>query len=553
MAAQDHLKLVVAQIELNVGDLEKNKNKILDAVVKSRDEYNADLVLFPELCLTGYQLEDLLLRHDFHEAVVNYKDEIVKQIVGIDAIISFPYKTEKGVYNAAALVRDGAIVQYYFKQLLPNYSVFDEKRYFIPGTEPCVFEKNGINIGINICEDIWFPDGPVMQAKTAGAELILSVNASPFCIDKAEIRQNVIQQRAQEAGVPLVYAHNVGAHDELVFDGGSMAINADGHICVHGNFFQEELIVMECERDQNGIIKFIEQPLPKPCSDEELIYKAIVQGVRSYVHNSGYKGALIGLSGGIDSAITLPIAVAALGAENVEAVLMPSRYTSTASIEDAVYEAEKLGVKYHIIDIEKPFTCFNELLAPTFAGLPEDLTEQNLQARCRAVIIMALSNKLGKLVLTTGNKSEMAVGYATLYGDMVGGFAPIKDVLKGMVYRLANYINTLSEELVIPKRVITRAPTAELAPNQTDQDTLPPYDVLDSILIRYVVKDMGLEQIVADGFEQNTVAKVIAMVDKNEYKRRQAAPGVRISARAFGRDRRFPIISGYRYLIDQSK
>lgn len=550
MSAQDSLKLVVAQIELNVGDLEKNKNKILDAVAKSRDEHNADLVLFPELCLTGYPPEDLLLRQDFHEAVVRYKDEIVQQITGIDAIISFPHVTEQGMYNAAALVCDGAIVKHYYKQLLPNYSVFDEKRYFTPGNSPCIFEKNGIKIGINICEDIWFAQGPVMQAKEAGAELILSINASPFCIDKAEIRRNVIEQRAQEAGVPLVYAHNVGAHDELVFDGGSMAVNADGVVCVHGNFFQEELIVMQCNRDSDGSMKFIPQQLPRACSDEELIYKAIVQGVRSYIHNSGYKGALVGLSGGIDSAITLPIAVSALGAANVEAVLMPSRYTAQASIEDAVYEAEKLGVKYHIIDIEKPFTCFNELLAPTFEGFAEDLTEQNLQARCRAVILMALSNKLGKLVLTTGNKSEMAVGYATLYGDMVGGFAPIKDVFKGMVYRLANYINTLSEELVIPKRVITREPTAELAYNQKDQDTLPPYDVLDSILIRYVVKDMGLEQIVADGFEYNTVAKVIAMVDKNEYKRRQAAPGVRISAKAFGRDRRFPIISGYRYLSD---
>lgn len=548
MTNKDYLKIVVAQIELTIGDLEKNKAKVLESVAESRDKHQADIVLFPELCLTGYPPEDLLLRDDFHETVEKYKNDIVAQITGIDAIISFPHKTEQGLFNAAALVRDGKIVEYYYKQLLPNYSVFDEKRYFTRGTKPCVFEKNGINIGINICEDIWFPDGPVLQAKEAGAELILSVNASPFCIDKAEIRRKIIKQRAQEINAPLIYAHNVGAHDELVFDGGSMAVNADGEVCAIGAFFQEELIVIECHRTDSGEVRFVEQQLPKPCSDEELIYKAIVQGVRTYVLNSGYKGALVGLSGGIDSAVTVALAVAALGAENVEAVIMPSRYTSEGSIEDAIYEAEKLGIKYHNIDIEKPFTCFTDLLAPVFDGMPEDVTEQNIQARCRGVIIMALSNKLGKLVLTTGNKSEMAVGYATLYGDMAGGFAPIKDVLKGMVYRLANYINTLSEEVVIPKRVITREPTAELAHGQRDQDHLPPYDVLDSILVRYVVKDMGLEQIAADGFERSVVAKVIALVDKNEYKRRQAAPGVRISAKAFGRDRRYPIISGYKYV-----
>lgn len=391
----------------------------------------------------------------------------------------------------------------------------------------------------------------VLQSKQAGAELILSINASPFCIDKAEIRRTIIQDRAQEIDAPLVYAHNVGAHDELVFDGGSMAVNPDGEVSVLGPFFQEDLIIMDCSRGDDGKVRFTKRQLPKPCSDEELIYKAIIQGVRTYVYNSGHKGALVGLSGGIDSAVTLAIAVAALGANNVEAVLMPSRYTAEASIEDAKYEAEKLGVKYHIIDIEKPFVCFTELLAPIFNGMPEDITEQNLQARSRGVILMALSNKFGKLVLTTGNKSEMAVGYATLYGDMAGSYAPIKDLLKGMVYRLANYINTTSEDIIIPKRVITRDPTAELAPGQRDQDYLPPYDVLDSILVRYVVKDMGLEQIVADGFERTTVLKVIAMVDKNEYKRRQAAPGVRLSAKAFGRDRRYPIISGYKYNLPE--
>ncbi|MBP9722428.1 MAG: NAD+ synthase [Gammaproteobacteria bacterium] len=541
------LRIVVAQIELTVGALEKNKASILEAIKKSRDELKADLVLFPELCITGYPPEDLLLREDFHEAVLKTKLEIVSQVHGIDVIISFPHRTSEGMYNAAALVRDGDVVAYYYKQLLPNYSVFDEKRYFIRGKDPLVFELKNFKLGLTICEDIWFADGPVKQAKDAGAELILAINASPFCIDKADTRKTIVEERAQEVNTPLIYAHNVGAHDELVFDGGSMAVNANGDIAVMGEFFKEELILIECSRNQDGMVYLVEQSVPKHMSEEELTFKAIVQGVRTYVHNSGYKGALVGLSGGIDSAVTLPIAVAALGAENVEAVIMPFRYTADYSIEDAVYEAEKLGVRYHNISIEQPFDCFSDLLAPAFENLPEDITEQNLQARIRGVILMSLSNKLGKLVLTTGNKSEMAVGYATLYGDMAGGYAPIKDVFKGMVYRLANYINSSSEEMIIPKRVITRLPSAELAPGQTDQDSLPPYDVLDSILLRYVVKDMGLDQIAADGFERETVAKVIDLVDKNEYKRRQAAPGVRISAKAFGRDRRFPIISGYKY------
>ncbi len=551
MAKKDSLRIVVAQIELTVGALDKNKNSILSAIKISRDDLNADLVLFPELCITGYPPEDLLLREDFQEAVLKTKNQIVEQVRDIDVVISFPYKTEEGLHNAAALVRNGEVVAYYYKQLLPNYSVFDEKRYFIKGKDPMVFELNNIKIGLTICEDIWFPNGPVKQAKDAGAELILAINASPFCIDKAETRKKVIQDRALEVNAPLIYAHNVGAHDELVFDGGSMAVNASGEIAVMGSFFKEELIVVECFRHNDNDVSTImihSHPMPRHMGEEELIFQAIVQGVRTYVHNSGYKGALVGLSGGIDSAITLPMAVAALGAENVEAVIMPSRYTADHSVEDAIYEAQKLGVNYHNISIESAFEGFKSLLAPIFRDLPEDITEQNLQARIRGIILMALSNKLGKLVLTTGNKSEMAVGYATLYGDMAGGFAPIKDLFKGMVYRIANYINSVSEDIIIPKRVITRAPSAELAEGQCDQDTLPPYDVLDGILFRYVVRDMGLDEIAADGFERDIVAKIIALVDKNEYKRRQAAPGVKISAKAFGRDRRFPIISGYKYI-----
>ncbi len=549
MNKSDSIKLVVAQIELFIGNLEKNKQNILAAVTKARDELKADLILFPELCITGYPPEDLLLRQDFHEAVLKTKLEIVSEVKGIDVIISFPHQTEKGLFNAAALVREGEVVGYYYKQLLPNYSVFDEKRYFTRGTEPLVFELKGIKIGVAICEDIWFSEGPVKQSKDAGAELILSLNASPFCIDKAEIRKKIVQDRAQEVNLPLVYAHNVGAHDELVFDGGSMAVNANGDIAVMGAFFKAELIEVNCLRAPTNEIIIENQALPKPYSDEELIYSAIVQGVRTYVHNSGFTGALLGLSGGIDSAVTLPIAVSALGVENVEAVIMPSRYTAAHSIEDAIYEANKLGVKYHVVSIEEPFECFNNLLAPIYGKSedPKDVTEQNIQARTRGMILMAMSNRLGKIVLTTGNKSEMAVGYATLYGDMAGGYAPIKDVFKGTVYKLADYINSSAEQIIIPTRVIKRAPSAELAHGQVDQDNLPPYDVLDSILLRYVVFDMGLNQIVADGFDREVVTKIIAMVDKNEYKRRQAAPGVRISAKAFGRDRRFPIISGYKY------
>lgn len=554
---KDHIKLVVAQIELTIGDLQKNKQKILDSINKAKNELKADLILFPELCVTGYPPEDLLLRDDFHVVVSKTVQEIIAEVKNIDVILTYPYKNldNNKLYNTAALVRNGKIIKKYYKQLLPNYSVFDEKRYFTQGDESyCIFELNNIKIAINICEDIWYPEGPVMQAKKAGAELILSTNASPFCLDKAEIRKQVIKDRALEVALPIVYAHNVGAHDELVFDGGSMVVNADGNIAVQGGFFTEELILMECYKDSNKIF-FKQEALPKPCIEEELIYKAIIQGVKTYVHNSGFKGALVGLSGGIDSAVVLALAVAALGKDNVEAVMMPSKYNSNISLEDAIAECEKLGVKYHIIKIDELFDNFNKVLNPIFANLLAnisnntaiDVTEQNLQARIRGVILMALSNKLGKIVLATGNKSEMAVGYATLYGDMCGGYSPIKDLFKGMVYRLANYINSISDNFIIPKRVITRAPSAELAPDQTDQDNLPPYDVLDGILKRYIVLDMGLEQIANDGFEKNIVAEVITMVDKNEYKRRQAAPGVRISAKAFGRDRRVPIVSGYKY------
>lgn len=542
------LKIVISQHNFVVGNLKCN-TEIIKNSIKSADKKGADIVLFPELALTGYPTEDLLYRKDFLDDVEKYKQKILTatKTKNIHAVISYPDKQDEKLYNAAALIHKGKIIRKYYKQLLPNYSVFDEKRYFTPGDQACLFELNGVKIAITICEDIWFPSGPVKQAKELGADLILSLNASPFKANKAEIRRDVIRDRALENNINIIYAHNVGAQDELVFDGGSIATNRHGEVCVHGNFFKEEDIEVNLTLNKETQELDIEkQPLPRTMGETELIYNAITLGVREYTKMSRVKGAIIGLSGGIDSAVTLALAVNALGAENVEAVIMPSRYTSSISIEDAIYQAEKLGINYHNLPIEEVNQSFLNTLMPVFSeNNAGNNTKGNLQARCRAVLLMAIANEKDKIVLTTGNKSEMAVGYATLYGDMVGGFAPIKDVTKTMVYRLAKYINTLSAEPIIPKRVIEREPSAELFHNQLDRDDLPPYDVLDSIINRYLILDQGVEEIIQAGYERKTVAKVINMIEKNEYKRRQAAPGVRISDKAFGRDRRYPIVSGY--------
>jgi NAD+ synthase (glutamine-hydrolysing) len=462
-------------------------------------------------------------------------------VSGIHLLVGHPEQTVEGRFNAASLIRDGEMITSCRKHHLPNYSVFDEKRYFVPGDGFCVGEICGCPIGITICEDIWMPE-PAQAAARAGAALLVNINASPFHRGKGGEREAVVANRVAETGCPAVYVNLVGGQDELVFDGESFVLDRSGRLAMRAPACQEGLYAIDFERREGRLSPLAGEVAQRP-SEEAVIYQALVLGVRDYVQKNGFRGAVMGLSGGIDSALTLTIAVDALGADQVEAVMMPSRYTADMSLEDARLEAEALGVVYREIPIEKPFAAFLEALADSFAGREPDVTEENIQARCRGVVLMALSNKQGRMLLTTGNKSEMSVGYATLYGDMAGGFAPIRDVPKLLVYRLAAYRNSLGR--VIPERVLTRPPSAELAPDQTDQDSLPPYEILDPILEGYIEKDMSIEELVAQGFDLETVRRVATLVDRNEYKRRQAPPGVRISTRAFGRDRRYPITSGF--------
>ncbi len=536
------LCLVIAQLNLLVGDVAANANKIIDASCRARDEHQADAILFPELTLTGYPPEDLLLRPGLNRAVEQALTMIQSQVSGIDVILGFPEQTGRGLFNAAALLRDGKRVTTYHKCHLPNYSVFDEKRYFVKGTAPCVVEIAGVPVGLTICEDIWY-SLPVSQAKQAGAQLIVNLNASPFHRGKGREREAELQKRVQETGLPVVYVNLVGGQDELVFDGGSLVVSAAGDITQHAPAFEEGLYPVIFSVDEAGAVT-PQAGESAPVSDEiESVYRALVLGVRDYITKNGFPGAIIGLSGGIDSALTLAIAVDAIGADNVEAVLMPSRFTLDMSVDDAREQAERQGVKHRILPIEPAFKAFLSTLQEAFAGTEPDATEENIQARCRGILLMALSNKGHKVVITTGNKSEMAVGYATLYGDMAGGYSALKDVPKTLVYALSNYRNGVSP--VIPQRVIDRPPSAELAEDQRDSDSLPPYDVLDVILERYIEQDQCADDIVAAGYDADTVNRVITLVNRNEYKRRQAAPGVRITQRAFGRDRRYPITSGY--------
>ncbi len=533
------LRIAIAQINLLVGDIEGNAARILEWIELARDEMLADVIIFPELALTGYPPEDLLLRPGLHERVRIVMQLLTSEVKGITALVGYPEKTDKGVYNAVAVLEKGKCIAIARKNYLPNYSVFDEKRYFISADESCVFSVNNLQLGICICEDIWYSE-PVKKTVEAGAQLILNPNASPFHGQKSHEREDVIRQRVNEVNVPVIYTNMVGGQDELVFDGQSFVIAADEKLSHRFAAFEETLEVVEFEsKSLQPLSTSIVSPLP----DEASIYQALVTGVRDYVTKNSFPGVVIGLSGGIDSALTLSIAVDALGADKVEAVMMPSCYTLDMSVEDARAQAEFLGVNFKVIPIEKPFNSFLELLADEFAGKEVDATEENIQARCRGLLLMAISNKKGKMVLTTGNKSEMAVGYATLYGDMAGGYDVLKDVKKTLVFRLAEYRNSVSAN--IPQRVIDRPPSAELAPDQKDTDSLPPYEILDEILENYVELDRGLEDIIAAGFERETVRRVLRMVDINEYKRRQAAPGVRITKRAFGRDRRYPITSGY--------
>ncbi len=539
------LTLAAAQLNLWVGDIEGNVEKIIAAAVHARDAFGASLVATPELAVIGYPPDDLLLRSAIPAAIEAGLAKIAEAARGIDIVVGHPEYVAEGtarvLYNAASVYRDGVLIARARKQLLPNYGVFDEKRHFRAGAPTAtVFELAGRSIGLCICEDIW-GEGPARLAKAAGAELLLNINASPYNIGKPAERLAVLRQRASETGLPIVYVNCTGGQDDIVFDGDSTAITADGAVAFRAPLFAEGVFPITLE----GVVPRgdVREALETPAE----VYRALVQATRDYVTRNGFPGVLLGLSGGIDSALIAAIAADALGPDKVWAVSLPSRYTLDMSNDDARIEAERLGIRYSVLPIEKPFSAFNETLAPLFGDRPIDLTEENMQSRSRGVLLMALSNKFGSVVLTTGNKSEMAVGYATLYGDMCGGFAPIKDVYKTLVYDLARYRNAISPPglPVIPERVITRPPTAELRPDQKDSDSLPPYEVLDPILEAYVERSLSIAEIVAMGFEEATVRRVAGLVRRSEYKRRQAPPGPKVTPCAFGRERRYPITAVY--------
>ncbi len=539
MMTTSTLNIAIAQLDFLVGAIEANASRVIETASEARDRLGARLVVFPELTLTGYPPEDLLLRPELDERVEQALARICDEVRGIDLVIGYPRIVGGERFNMAGLIRNGAIAAEYRKMLLPNYSVFDEKRYFEPGDQPCVFDLDGVPVGLTICEDIW-ASGPAARAAGAGARVLLNLNASPYHRGKAPEREELLEKRAVESGLSIIYVNLVGGQDELVFDGSSFVVDARGGLTQREPAFEEALSLVSIDRSSG-------QPLPGGVAPrlgmEAAVYAALVLGVRDYVGKNGFKGVVIGLSGGIDSALTLAIAVDALGAGAVEVVMMPSRFTAELSNEAALEQAHTLGVEHSTIPIEPAFNAFLNMLAEKFAGMPNDVTEENIQARCRGIVLMAISNKTGRMLLTTGNKSEMSVGYATLYGDMAGGFAPLKDVPKTLVYQLAEWRNR--EQAVIPQVVIDRPPSAELRPDQKDTDSLPDYPVLDAILERYIEQDQSEAQIVAAGYDPELVARIARLVDHSEYKRRQAPPGVRITRRAFGRDRRYPITNGF--------
>jgi NAD+ synthase (glutamine-hydrolysing) len=535
------LRIAIAQVDCFVGDVPGNASRVLEAARAAR-ERGARVVVVPELALSGYPPEDLLFHRGFRNRIGEALARLERELRGIDLLVGYPEYAGDAIYNSAALIREGRIVANHRKQLLPNYQVFDEKRYFHAGTGATCVEIGGVRTALLVCEDVWEP-GPATAAVAAGAELALVLNASPFELRKQARREAVLGDRARETGLDFVYANLVGGQDELVFDGQSFVMSRDGSVVHRAPAFDEALTLVEYHPGTAGGGRWRGEAASAP-GDDEAAYRAIVTGIRDYVGKHGFPGVVIGLSGGVDSALVLALAVDALGAERVHAVMMPSRYTSAMSLEDAEAMARGLGVKYSTLPIEAMFEATLETLAAEFRGLPPDATEENIQARCRGILLMAISNKTGRIVLTTGNKSEMSVGYATLYGDMAGGFAPIKDCSKTLVYRLARWRNAGGE--VIPARIIERPPSAELRPDQKDTDSLPPYEVLDPILEAFVEQDLSVGEIVAQGFDRATVVRVLEMVKRNEYKRRQAPPGVRVSRRAFGRDWRYPITSGYR-------
>jgi NAD+ synthase (glutamine-hydrolysing) len=565
----------LAQMNPTVGDLEGNVRKILDGFERARAA-GVDLVAFPELALTGYPPEDLLFKSAFIEANLKARDELVRAARGLTAVVGFVDKRHD-IYNAAAVIHDGALAAVYHKQYLPNYGVFDEERYFQSGTEAPVFTLGDTCFAVNICEDIWYPTGPTTEQAMAGAELIVSINGSPYHAGKGHIRERLVATRAADDLVCLAFVNMVGGQDELVFDGGSLVVNQLGETVARGLQFQEDFVTVDLDLDavfrarlhdsrrrkeklrrQTPSPRVALAPLPAreraaleerrvtPLPPVDEVFEALVLGTRDYVRKNGFKRVVIGLSGGIDSSLVAAIAVEALGKENVTGVTMPSPYSSSGTRNDARRLAKSLGIDFLTLPITATFNAYKRALAAPFKGLKEDVAEENIQARIRGTLLMALSNKFGWLVLTTGNKSEIGVGYSTLYGDMAGGFAVIKDVPKTLVYELSRRANERAGRAIIPASVFERPPSAELRPDQKDQDTLPPYDVLDAILEAYVEEDRGVNDLAEAGFPREVVQKVVRMIDSNEYKRRQGPIGVKITPRAFGRDWRLPIVNRFR-------
>jgi NAD+ synthase (glutamine-hydrolysing) len=540
---QQSLRIALAQLDLLVGDVHGNATRVIDTARRARKDLNADLVLFPELSLSGYPPEDLLFHRGFRRQIEAGLAKVREEVQDISLMVGFPEYAGTLIFNSAALIHEGAIAAVHRKAELPNYKVFDEKRYFVPGAQPSVVDVKGFRCGLLVCEDVWEPEAAQL-ARSQGAELLIVINASPYELHKQREREIVARARVLDVGLPMAYVNLVGGQDELIFDGNSFVMSAAGEVVMRAPAFVEGTFAVDFVRDAKGRVVPQFGHIEPELSDEASVYGALVVGVRDYVNKHGFPGVVMGLSGGIDSALTLAIAVDALGADRVHAVMMPSRYTSDMSLDDAKEQAELLGVEYSLLSIENMFEATLATLKDEFAGRPVDATEENIQSRCRMLLLMGISNKTGKMLLTTGNKSEMAVGYATLYGDMAGGFAPIKDCSKMLVYRLAAYRNAAGR--VIPQRVIDRPPSAELRDDQKDSDSLPAYNVLDAILEAFIEEDLSVDEIVARGFDRTVVGRVLDMVKRNEYKRRQAPPGVRVSRRAFGRDWRYPITNGYR-------
>lgn len=535
---QETVTFALAQSHFLVGDITANAEKMRALALQAREQ-GADVIIFPELALLGYPPQDLLLRPSLSGRIKSALSTL-SDITDIVMIVGYPHVDHHGTFNSAAILHNGHQKGFYHKQILPNYGVFDERRYFDKGRNQVLFDYKGITIGLLICEDLW-EKGPIAKLKKQGADLIVSLNASPFEIEKQDNRKTMLAKRSRENNLPILYINAVGGQDDLVFDGGSMAVQADGSVAHEAPRFMNQLLLATLDVKT---AKFDSQSkAPLTLSRESEMYQALVVGLRDYVNHSGFTGIIVGLSGGIDSALTLCIAVDALGADKVYAVMMPYEYTSQISLEDAQAQARRLNVSYTVCPIFDAVEGIRHTLAPLFNKSPADTTEENIQARARGVVLMALSNKFGHLVITTGNKSELAVGYSTLYGDMAGGFDVLKDVYKSQVYKLASYRNRLEDTPVIPERVITRPPSAELRPDQKDQDSLPDYDVLDGILMSYIDEDMGYQDIVNKGFDAEMVAKVIKMVDNSEYKRLQAPIGTKISHKAFGRERRYPLVN----------